>query len=352
MKQPQSRPAVLSGWQPTHVLPCCVASHVLLLLELLVIIILAVRSSTNDGWSTRNVGLQKSILCSHSLIFLCVLYFILKWNVWGRVVLFILIYCNHFLCGFAQLSAPFLVLTNMCIFLCLPIPVGQCLCPSSVPMAWWAVCGPLGEAQLGTGHKHIPVEQIWLGWIQVGREPGGAFPSCILKGHCQSVNASLCCPLQGCSCFGAQLTEERLVCGSQQSLGVNLCWASVSYQRAETLFLGIFMFITELMSSWYSIMPLLNSVGPQEWRDVLNYYLRSKPVMDLCNMNYSTFPVSFLRTFLQTFTPLPNAFSPLWISSQYILCEAGPLCRMPMTLQIPVTPCSRDHQYLCIPKGK
>lgn len=159
----------------------------------------------------------------------------------------------------------------------------------------------------------------------------------MLKGCCRSVNPPLCCPLRGCRCLGAQLTEEHLVCGSQRSLGMNLCRPSGSYQGAEPAGLfWIFLFITELTSSWYWLMIPLNRVGPEDWGDALNYTLRRKSAMASCNLNYSTFPTSFPSAFLQTFTPLPNVFSPPWISSRSVLCEAGPLRHMPMTLQLPV----------------
>lgn len=168
------------GCQPLH---RCIASHAFLLLDLLVAIIIALRSSINDGCSIRNVGLQKitlrmkeTFLCNLIVLYL-LFYFIILWLLFvsctlywnstpeGGVVLLILTCWNYFPCGFAQPFAPSLALTNMCILFCLPTSVGEHPFPSSLTVAWWGVCGPLGEAQLGIEHEHFPAEQRWRGWM-------------------------------------------------------------------------------------------------------------------------------------------------------------------------------------------
>lgn len=192
------------GCQPTHTLHSSIASHVFLLLELLAAIITALRSSISI-WS---VGLQKIILkmketfmCNPVLIYLLfhiftlwssgLLYIILKWYMWVRVVLLILTYWNHFLCVFAYLLVPSLSQTNMWVLFCLPTavgsPLGEHLFPSSVPTACWT--DPWGQHCCEFNMNTFLLRREEMGIcsiLQVGRETGGAFPF-ILEECCQSI---------------------------------------------------------------------------------------------------------------------------------------------------------------------
>ena len=228
-------------------------------------------------------------------------------------------------------------------FLLVPFS-GEPLFPSSVPTAWWAVCGRLGEPRLGTEHEYLPVEQRWHGWMldPSGRE-GARRGISILYAEggfleCYSITVWPTARLQ---MFWGN-TNRRI-----SSLWISAefwhelvpTFRVLSRSRASG-FLGIFMFIIQLTSSWHWIMLPLNCVGPKEWGDALNYTLRCKSDMAFCNEDYYTFPASFLCEFLQ---PRCSTHD---ISSWRVLCEAVPSCH------VPVTPCSRGHQCLCTPVWK
>lgn len=161
------------GCQSTQALHRCIASHVLLLLQLLVVRIIALRSNRNDGCSIRNVGLQKiTLMMKETSLYNTIFFYLLFYVIFWSVFVFCMLYWNstsgeEWFWLFPPTEAIFLWVLHshlnilLCILFCLPTSTAQhpFQAHSLVSNVW-----ALEEAQLGIEHVHFPVEQRWLGW--------------------------------------------------------------------------------------------------------------------------------------------------------------------------------------------